>query len=405
MALLHLTENKPTVLAVGLFVPGSGFTRVFQSLFENLSDRYTIHWLGIGYKGETVQTNNYTLHPCNVNGGDIYGAYGAAKLAVQVGAKTVLLLNDFYLLKNYAQAWLPLKQNNIRLLAYVPLDGYITDASGMADCFFLDELVLYNKWAMQEVQAAIENYLEQHSGEKIKTPTLSYVYHGTDTLIFKPAKNFTEQRKLKQGLFKVPNAAESIFILNANRYNERKDIESTIEAFANALPQFTKPAYLCLHTPNIPPHLKERLLTAIKNSGCQQNILLNPLGEDYVNDTILIKLYQASAIGINTSNGEGWGMISFEHAACGAAQIVPGHTAPAEVWKGAGIIISNSKPVQLNSNPFLMYRVDTNELANQLVKLVNNETQLAQAAENCYSHSHDEQFNWHNIAAQWKKLL
>jgi hypothetical protein len=45
-------NKKPAVLAVGLFVPGAGFTRVFESIFARLHQWFDIHWLGIAYKGE-----------------------------------------------------------------------------------------------------------------------------------------------------------------------------------------------------------------------------------------------------------------------------------------------------------------------------------------------------------------
>lgn len=397
--------DKPTVLAVGLFVPGNGLTRVFESLFERLSYHFTIHWLGIGYKGEVQRQKNYTLHPCNVNGGDIYGAYEAAALAREVKAQSVLLLNDFYLLKNYRKVWLPLKQEGLRLLAYVPLDGEIVDISIIRDCLFLDEMVLYNEWALAEVRTAMEKFLTEQPLEKESLPRLSFRYHGVDTSVFYPSPGQDETIRLKQKLFKVADAEESIFILNANRYNERKDIERTVAAFAEALPGFQKPVYLCLHTPNLQPHLKERLCTLINDSGCGERILLNPLGEEYIADERLVNLYQACAIGVNTSFGEGWGLISFEHAACGAAQIVPGHTAPAEVWKDAAILIQKDKPVQLHTNPFRMYSVDKGRLAEELVKLVNNEQYLFHISGQCCQHAAGNLFNWDYIAAEWKELL
>jgi hypothetical protein len=38
---------------------------------------------------------------------------------------------------------------------------------------------------------------------------------------------------------------------------------------------------------------------------------------------------------LNTSLAEGWGLVSFEHAATGAAQIVPGFGNCEELWRGA----------------------------------------------------------------------
>jgi D-inositol-3-phosphate glycosyltransferase len=228
-------------------------------------------------------------------------------------------LNDLYMLKNYAKAWTPLREKNIKLVVYAPLDGVIGpakdhDPAYIKDWFWPDDLVLYNQWAMQEVGTAIEKFRTQHSKEALSIPRLHAIPHGVDRKVFYPPADSAapclpagRQKKLKQELFDIPGAAETIFILNANRYNERKDIETTIAAFAKALPHFQRPACLVLHTPNTDPRLKVNLEKAIAESGCGSSILLNPLGEDYSNDETLRKLYQACSIGINTSLGEGWG--------------------------------------------------------------------------------------------------
>lgn len=393
------------MVAVTTFIPGYSFTRVFESLFERLSVSFSIHWIGLGYKGPVVKQNDYTIHPNNVNGGDIYGAYGAAALAKELNAKTVLLLTDFFLLKNYVTAFGSLKQQHTRLIAYVPVDGTFTDVNIVQDCFFLDELVLFHKGAMQEVNNAIDQFLQQHPSQSFSVPHLSYRYHGVDCSVFQLPTSAQQPEALRKKLFDVPDAAKSIFILNANRYDKRKNIEATISAFAKALPQFNRPAYLCLHTPNLVRFMKPALISLIENSGCKKNILLNPLGEKYVNDEELVQLYQACSIGVNSSFGEGWGMISFEHAACGAAQLVPTHTASGEVWKDAGILIPFTGNVQLTTNPFQMYAVDEDELSRQLVKLVNDDAYLEMSATKCYTHSCRDEFKWESIALQWTELL
>ena len=43
-------------------------------------------------------------------------------------------------------------------------------------------------------------------------------------------------------------------------------------------------------------------------------------------------------IGINTANGEGWGLVPFEHAACKKPQVLPNHTSFAEVWKNKALL-------------------------------------------------------------------
>ncbi|HEV7780326.1 MAG TPA: glycosyltransferase [Chitinophagaceae bacterium] len=416
--------RKAILVAIGLHVPGTGFTRVLLSLFEYLSSSFEIHWLGIGYKGEILEHPHYTLHPCNLHGGDIYGAYGAVELAEKVNAQTIFLLNDLFMLKNYEKAWIPLREKNIRLVVYAPLDGdvilpvpaILPSGSLSKDCSWPDDLALYNQWALGQIKPAMQfdsaasfdsaqgnSEMTPHSVHR-KTPRLHAIGHGVGRQLFSPG-NVAEQKELKQELFNVPDAANSIFILNANRYNERKDIETTITAFAAAFPLFQKPAYLCLHTPNTDPQLKQKLEAAVANSGCHGNILLNPLGEEYSNDDNLVKLYRACSIGINTSLGEGWGMISFEHAACRAAQIVPDHTAPAELWKGAAILIPRAGPVQLSTNPFMMYASDTNFLSRQLIQLVNDENYLTLVSNACYNRAAEDRFDWRVIGEEWRRLL
>ncbi|MFT3911605.1 MAG: glycosyltransferase [Ferruginibacter sp.] len=397
--------DKPVLIAVSVFIPGYSFARVFQSILERISDSFSIHWLGLGYKGAKTEEKHYTLYPGNVNGGDIFGAYGAATLALELNAKTVLLLNDFFILRNYRTAFESLKKQQVRLMAYVPLDGIITNPADIKDALFLDELVLYHEGALREVEKAIDRLRQLDNNSSFSAPRLRYCYHGVDCNVFKPASSIQQQAMLRKKLFAVPAAEESIFILNANRYDSRKDIQSTVSGFAKALPQFQKPAFLCLHMPNLDVRMKPEVDALIENSGVKENILLNPLGEKYVGDDALVELYQACGIGLNSSYGEGWGMISFEHAACGAVQLVPAHSAPGELWKNAGILLPAVKPVQLHTNPFLMYGIDDNDLCSQLVRLVNDDAYLEMTASGCYEHAIREVFNWNNIALQWKKIL
>ena len=397
--------DKPILVALGIYFPGYSFTRVFDALLTELSNYYTIHWSGIAYKGEVQEFENYTLHPSNVKGGDIFGAHGAAALAEEVKADTILLLNDFYLLKNYKNAWQHLKEQGIKLLAYVPMDGLINDVDIVEQCLFLDHLVLYHKAAKQDVEGAISSFLNQNPSKFIDIPQLSYHFHGVDCKTFTPPISDVQKHNLKKQLFDVPSAENAIFILNANRYNERKDISSSIYAFEKALPLFKHPCYLVLHTPNLAAEKRIDLEKIIDNSSAKQKILLNPLGENYVDDAKLADLYRACDIGINSSYGEGWGMISFEHAACGAAQIVPDHSACGELWKDNGVVVPSIHSVQLTTNPFLMYAVDVSLFADQLVKLVNDSVYLKTASQSCLDHSRKDAFNWEKIAKNWYETL
>ena len=69
--------------------------------------------------------------------------------------------------------------------------------------------------------------------------------------------------------------------------------------------------------------------------GLEERLYLNPLAGGIVDDRELNLLYNACDVGITTSMGEGWGLVSFEHGAAGAAQIVPDHSAAPRSGAGA----------------------------------------------------------------------
>ncbi len=399
------SENKPTVLAVGLFVYGFSFTRVFQFLFKHLSLDYDIHWLGIGYKGDITHHKHYTLYPANTKGGDVYGARGAADLASELEVTTVLLLNDFFMLKNYALEWTPLKAKGIKLVAYVPMDGSFIDIEDVKSAFFLDELVLYHQGAVEDTKRTMKQYFNQNPHETITIPEVTHCYHGVDLSLFFPPSSSNEKRALKKKLFPVNEAENAVFILNANRYNERKNLKATIDAFVLAKPDCKVPVYLVLHTPNTNEIKTKELQNLISDSGYSDFILFNPMGEKYSEDQLLGDLYRACDIGVNTSYGEGWGLISFEHAACGAAQIVPDHTCPGEIWKEVALISPVKAEIKLDTNPFMMFEIDPLVLSAQMVSLVNDQKFLEMIAEKCRLHAAKPEFRWETISKQWKNIL
>lgn len=398
-------NHKPPLLAVGTFINGYSFTRVLEALLQQLAAYYTIHWLGLGYRGEKKEMSWGTLYPSNLKGGDVFGAYEAASMAKELQAGNILLLTDIYLLRHYVRAWTPLKQEGIRLVAYTPLEGPLTNVQLVNDITFLDELVLYHTGAVTDMKKAIHEWRQQDVNTNILLPEISYRYHGTDTIKFRPSASSAEQQQLKQELFAVPDAANAVFVLNVNRFRDRKDLGSTITGFARAFPNFTKPVYLCLHTPGLDEYRQAALQTLIQQSGCADSILLNPLGNNYIPDEQLAKLYQACDIGVNTSLGEGWGMISFEHAACGAAQVVPDNSACKELWTAKGIVIPCPHTVHLDGSPFLLHGVDTDVLAEKLVQLVNDEAYLQTASEQCFQYVQQEVFDWKKIGDSWQTLL
>ena len=107
----------------------------------------------------------------------------------------------------------------------------------------------------------------------------------------------------------------------------------------------------------------------IRECGLGERLSVNPLGSRIVGDDELNLLYNACDVGINTAMGEGWGLVSFEHGAAGAAQIVPDHTACAELWRGRAELIPPARSYIPEFSPLEMGEVSPQGVARALEAL------------------------------------
>ena len=65
----------------------------------------------------------------------------------------MLLLNDLWILKNYMASFAPLR-DQLKLVAYAPLDGRLPDPFCIEPLVSVDRFVVYTAFAQQEVRAA-----------------------------------------------------------------------------------------------------------------------------------------------------------------------------------------------------------------------------------------------------------
>jgi glycosyltransferase involved in cell wall biosynthesis len=154
--------------------------------------------------------------------------------------------------------------------------------------------------------------------------------HGVDSLLYHPLQD-TERIAIRKQL-NIP--ADATVFLNVNRNSERKRLDLSIMAFARTVKENpTLPLYMVVVT-NLNPQ-----------TGAHYNPIqvymneLNMMGLDMVihgrrivgidnsppkmfDDKTIAGLYAACDYGINTANGEGFGLCQLEHLACGSPQVV-----------------------------------------------------------------------------------
>jgi glycosyltransferase involved in cell wall biosynthesis len=200
---------------------------------------------------------------------------------------------------------------------------------------------------------------------------------------------------------------EDLFIVfNGNRNQFRKRIDITIKAFA----QFAvdKPeARLYLHM-----GMKDQGWDVMGVFGREMSrVGLDPNGRiimttqtegpPNVEVDMLNTIYNAADVGVNTCKGEGWGLVNFEHAACGVPQVVPNHTSCKEIFEGYGELI-RCDHVDVDTNYAReMPCPSADHLTEILNDLYQDEEKRRQVGDACYQRVTDEQFSWGTVASQF----
>lgn len=388
----QLVLTTPNLLVVTHYHPGTGFTRVMEHVLPFLSDHFQIHYLGVGYSGERKVMPHWTLHPTNPLG-DVYGSYRCAELATELEAAAILFLDDFWMFRNHKKALLPFK-GKIPMLAYLPLDGDLTNASMLEYLDFLDDVILYHPGAQEHLEAL---------GAGLDLPRTSVIPHGTALSNFTP---LSDKRAVKAALF-GPEHMDDFIVLNANRPVPRKRIDLTLEAFARFAEGKPVSVKLYLHHWQLDESEEEAMRAQIEALGINERVLLSTLtqGQQHLSDSELNRLYNACDVGINTAMGEGWGMVSFEHAATGAPQLVPNHSACAALWQESGILIPVSKRYVPEFSPLEMGEVNVQAAADGLEQLYSKPALYEHYANASLEQVDHPLCDWENIGKQWLAVL
>jgi glycosyltransferase involved in cell wall biosynthesis len=158
-------------------------------------------------------------------------------------------------------------------------------------------------------------------------PDVRVLEHAADSTTFTALSG--EARAALRKNLGIP--ASGVVFLNANRNSQRKRLDLTIAGFARLL-KTTPNAYLILAT-NLNPQggayydiptifQREAALQGLDQFMLSHLILIDTSPPNIVGDDGINQLYNAADIGINTSDGEGFGLCQLEHMLTGAPQVV-----------------------------------------------------------------------------------
>jgi glycosyltransferase involved in cell wall biosynthesis len=161
-------------------------------------------------------------------------------------------------------------------------------------------------------------------------PDVRVLEHAVDTTSFSPLPADARHAIRKS----VNLHSEAIVLLNANRNSQRKRLDLTIQGFVRALAR--NPKLHLMIASNLNPQTgayydvqriynEELKLHNLPTFEYMRNlILVDTSAPNVIDDDGVNQMYNLADIGINTSDGEGYGLCQLEHLYTGAPQVVTG---------------------------------------------------------------------------------
>lgn len=381
----------------------TGFARVMEGIFTPLAASYEIHQLATNYRGDP---HNYPwkLYPAEA-GGDRWGAGRVLTLIEKIKPRLFFILNDIWVQHAYLQELRKMKDPPPVVL-YCPVDGGPLDAETIEPMRGVRRCVAYTEFGRRVIEAGVA--AQRSKDASFDFPAVEVIPHGVDAETFRPleAEGASRRLRAREMLFKgLPDLEGRFIVLNANRNQPRKRIDTTVRAFA--LFAEGKPPGVNLFLHMGVEDVGWNVVLLARRYGVEDRVLMSSL--DKVMQTVSTRqlnlVYNACDVGLNTSSAEGWGLPSFEHAATGAAQVVPRHSACAELWEDSGVLVEPALSIINEKILTEGWLVTPEAVAGALEKLYADREFLKEMSEGAYRNATRAEYRWENISARWDALF
>lgn len=393
-------SDKPKILIIGDAVAPTGFARVIRSIFEPLCNDFELHQLATRYDG-SPHDYPWKLYAAN-KGKSVYGYDLVLPLIEEIKPSIVFLLYDISFQIPYMNI-LREAAKGTKIVFYTPVESGPIAPEIIQQLQGVSRYVLFTEYGRGEIEKSLESVRAED--KDFQFPSLDVIPHGVDKERFYPLAQPRRLSARKALGFNDEEHLNSFIVLNANRNMPRKRIDLTMQGFA-------------LFAKDKPKNVKLYLHLATEDTGWNVVILAKRYGifdrlimtrADNVrpefSDEQLNLLYNACDVGLTTTTGEGWGMVSFEHAATRAAQIVPRHTSLEYLWQGAAEFVEPVMKLTYPGNLTEGHIVAPEGVAVALEKLYANVEYRNTLAEAAYRNATKADYDWKTIAEKWKELF
>lgn len=259
----------------------------------------------------------------------------------------------------------------------------------------------------------MRRWLEQSRTPAERGPAVAWIPHGVDQTTFVPLRTLPDGQVDPAGRVAArlailgADAASgvSFLVLNGNRHVPRKRLDATLRVFAAFASDKPPSVKLLLKSSDSNPQRSD-LENLVRASGLGQRVLwTDALGiADTLDDSRLNLLYNACNVGISTSEGEGWGLVAFEHAAAGVPQILPAHAA-ADLWSGYPGLIGTARRRVAAGDMFSYAEVDETAAGAVLQRFYEDDGFRSEASLHGLRIARQPEVDWSSIGRRWQTLI
>lgn len=299
---------------------GNGYGKVMYNLLEHSNEHEYYIW-GTGNYPQIESrkfTNKNVIEIVDVHKRDItgYGLDDVKEYINTIKPDCVLIYFDMYACLLYIQNIQDdLNNNKYKLICYLDIVYPYQDTNMLHSiCKLSSHLIVFTNYCKRMLEKQIETYIKGDINHEIH---VSVCEHAIFNEIYKKDKiECRHHFNIKQSDF---------IVLNLNKNTTRKRLDVTIMAWIEFLKN-NKNAYndckLLLKNDNI----THDLIDIIRHECLHNNVNYNEticFVNNYVDDENINILYNLADVGINTCDGEGFGLCTFEMAFLEKPQIVP----------------------------------------------------------------------------------
>lgn len=395
-------KEKAKILVIGDGVVPTGFSRVIHSMIKNIpKDGYEFHHLAVNYSGDPHEFD-HKIYPARLAGipTNPLGFDRIPQMLNQIKPEIIFILNDIWIIKEYLKVIRNVYNYKTvpKIVVYFPVDGEGYRKEWFDDFDVVSKTCVYTEFGKEQVKSV-------YPGLEVEI-----IPHGIDIEDFYPLNE--DRQEYKKEFYKGNKTInpESFIVLNANRNQPRKMLDVSIYGFA--LFARDKDDVRYHHHAGLQDSgwdiisLAEIFSKELGYDVSKKLILSNQQeGVQTVSDGKLNEYYNASDVGLNTSTGEGWGLVSMEHAVTGAPQIVPNHSACTEIYSDCAIMLEPKMTFRGYETLLKRKYVAAEDVANALNSLYTNKELYDEIAKKAYDKFTSPKYSWKNIAKLWDNIF